>query len=224
MSRNHRPAVPSLIIAISSLGLTATFGCNAKPPIEKKAARGAKMAPVAAATASPSLECFADRIRDAPAPFHYSYKKDTSTMGKFNFEADVTADTIEGTMVSSDGNKPIHGVRADARSWNLAVMVLATPLPASTLALVMNSSAVAPAGPETVNGFETTKYTIDTSRDTPADAALIRNVMGAKGFVRGAVWATKDGCMVRFAIDAEQDLRDQSVSKEHYEGAMIKAR
>jgi hypothetical protein len=169
-----------------------------------------------------NLECVPDQIRAAPAPFHYSFKKDTTSMGPVSIEADVSSDTISGTTVDTAGTRPIQGMRTDSSSWNLAVLVVGGPLPASTFALVNNSSARSFAGPDGVDGFDTVKYVFDTANDTTADAGLINSVMGPGGFIKGNVWVTRDGCPVKFALDGEMHLKDGSVDKEHYELAITK--
>ena len=163
-----------------------------------------------------NLECVVDQIRTAPAPFHYSFRKDTSSTGLVTVEADVNSDAINGTASDNGGGRPIQGTRSDASSWNMAVMSVGGPLPASTFALVNNSSARSFAGPDGANGFDTVKYVFDTASDTPTDAGLINNVMGPGGFIKGNVWVTRDGCPVKFAIDGEMHLKDGSIDKEHY--------
>lgn len=83
--------------------------------------------------------------------------------------------------------------------------------------MVNNSSAMQRTGAEKVNGEGTIKYTIDTSRDTPADAALIKTIQGANGFIKGSVWVTHTGCPVKFVLDDEDHFKDGSVQKTHYE-------
>lgn len=138
-------------------------------------------------------------------------------MGPVSIEADVSSDAISGTTVDNSGGRPIQGTRSDNSSWNLAVMVTGGPLPASTFALVNNSSARSFAGPDAANGFDTVKYVFDTANDTAADAGLINNVMGPGGSIKGNVWVTRDGCPVKFVMDGEMHLKDGSVDKQHYE-------
>jgi hypothetical protein len=104
----------------------------------------------------------------------------------------------------------------------MAALDLAGPLPASTVALVNNSSATTRAGTEKVNGEDTIKYSIDTTSATPSDASLIKNVMGPGGFIKGTAWVTADGCPVKFVIDQEQHLRNGTVETIHYEEAMTR--
>jgi hypothetical protein len=167
-----------------------------------------------------SLECIAERIRHAPAPFHWSYKRSTTSLGSADWEADISTNSIAGTLADSSGTFPIQAVRADSSAWNTAVSVLTAPLPASAFALLQDSPAPAPASVEKVGSEDTIKYLIDTSRHAPADASSIRKVSGPNGFVNGAIWVDRDGCPVKFVLDVEQRLGDGSAKKEHYEGVV----
>lgn len=205
--------------------LGALFGCSsgfsgANP---KKLANAS--APLAAAPATPlghgnpgiNLQCDAERIRNAPAPFHWSYKKTVPPLANVDWEADVTRFSIAGAVTDSSGTRVIHGLRSDSTSWNTVVAILTGALPASTFALVNNSSAIVRAGKEIVNGQDAVKYTIDTSRDAPADASLIRSVLGAHGFIKGAAWVNAEACPIKFVLNVEQDYHDGTVHKEHDE-------
>lgn len=220
------------VFALAATGLLlAAVGCNFAPPgqVQKGAAEMASKPAVTSAISSTSsdspgidLQCVADRIRKAPVPFHWSFKKVALPMTNADWEADVTPDSIAGTLIDSSGTRAIHSVRSDSTSWSTAVLALTGPLPASTFALVNNSSATVRAGTENMNGESTIKYVIDTSRDTPADASLIRRVLGAKGSVKGSAWVTRTGCPIKFVLDVEQHNNDGTVQKEHYEENVTK--
>lgn len=177
------------------------------------------VAPARVASDNPgiNLQCDADRIRKAPAPFHWSYGKIVPPLTNADWEADITPDSITGTFMDSSGKRAIHGLRSDGTSWNTAVSLLTAPLPASTFALVTNSPATVRAGPENVNGENTIKYAIDTTRATGGEAGLIKSVLGSNGFIKGAAWVTREGCPVKFVLDVAQHNADGTVRKEHYE-------
>ena len=209
--------------------LTGVVGCNSAPRGGQPTATGVPSKSAAPSSSSSSnddpriiLQCAADRIQKPAFPFHWSLKKNVSTSGPLAREADVTPDSITGTATDSSGSRPINAARSDASAWNMATLVLAGPLPASTVALVNNSSATTRAGSEKMNGEDTIKYSIDTTRATPADASLIRNVLGPDGFIKGSAWVTAEGCPVKFVIDVEQHLRNGTVETEHYEEAMTR--
>lgn len=210
-----------------ALLLTVTFACNHRSAHQGQ--RDPQEMAARTAAASPrsegveiNLQCDADRIRNAPAPFHWSFRKTVPPLTSADWEADVTPNSIAGTVIDSSGTHAIHGARPDSTSWDTAVMILAEPLPTSAFALVNNSSGIERAGTESVNGQDTIKYTIDTSHDTAADASLIRSVLGAAGFIKGAAWVNARGCPVKFVLDVEQHNNDGSVQKEHYEASVTR--
>ena len=210
--------------------LAVALGCNSAPPAggQKNSpdVPGAATVVSAASTGSDdpgiNLQCDVDHIQKAPAPFHWSYKKVVPPLTNADWEADITPDSIAGTFIDSSGARAIHAIRSDRTNWNTAVLDFAGPLPASTFALVNNSLAAVRAGTENVNGRNAIKYAIDTSQDTPADASLIHNMLGANGFVKGAAWVTRTGCPVKFVLDVEQHNNDGTVQKEHYEANVTK--
>ncbi|HLJ40533.1 MAG TPA: hypothetical protein VKT50_03495 [Candidatus Acidoferrales bacterium] len=211
--------------AVSVLMLVVLLGCGTALPTmeqdkdvqQQKQATGAPSAAAGSDNAEIDLQCAAERIRKAPAPFHWSYKKEVIGLSAVDWEADITPDSIAGTSIDSSGTRSIHATRSDSTSWNTAVLTLTGPLPASLFALVNNSSATVRASAENMNGESTIKYVIDTSRDKPADASLIRSVLGANGSVKGSAWVTRTGCPVKFVLDVEQHNNDGTVQKEHYE-------
>lgn len=211
------PGFGALILLLGS-ALGCNFDSNAKDSAQVTSNTAAATRALAESdNPGINLQCAAEHIRKAPTPFHWSFKKIVTPDTNADWEAGVTTDAIAGTLIDGSGTRPIHGSRSDQTSWNTAVMILTSPLPASTFALVDNSSATIRAGAESVNSFNAIKYTIDTSQETAADASLIRTVLGPGGFVKGAAWVTRDGCPVKFAIDVEQHNKDGSVDKEHYE-------
>jgi hypothetical protein len=221
MNATGRRWLRLLVFFVVSSLLDFAFACNANSAREAgqasaKTSRG-DVQPANSDDAGINLRCIADHINKAPAPFHWSYKTDVPPFTNADWEADISSDSIEGTLRDASGSRTIHGVRADASGWNTAVLVLTGPLPASTFALVQNSSATSRVGVENINGVETLKYSIDTANDTPADSSMIRSVLGANGFIKGAAWVTSAGCPVKFTLDVEQHDKDGTVQKEHYE-------
>jgi len=208
----------SVLFLLPGLTLGCNSGSNPKGSAEPPA-RTENAVTASAGSDDPgiNLQCAANRLQKAPTPFHWSFKKTVTPDANADWEADITSDAIDGTLIDSSGTRAIHGSRSDQTSWNTAVLVLAGPLPASTFALVDNSSATVRTKTDEVNGENTVVYTIDTSRDSPAEASLIRTFLGPNGFVKGAAWVTHQGCPVKFVVDVEQHNRDGTAQKEHYE-------
>lgn len=163
------------------------------------------------------LGCLAQRIGNAPAPFHLSYTRTVPVLLTGKWEANVTSATIAGTFADASGVHAIHAVRTDLQAWRAAVNTLSSPLPVDLFQMLDNSAALTPGGTENVNGVSADKYAIDTARDTPSDAEALANVMGPGGFLRGAAWVTADGCPVKFVLDGELHPGRGKVDKEHYE-------
>lgn len=163
-----------------------------------------------------NLQCEAERILNAPAPFHWSYRRIVPPMTT-DWEADITPFSILGSVTDGSGTRLIHATRSEKTNWNTSVAILTDALPGSAFALVNNSSAIVRAGNQTAYGKDIIRYTVDTSRDLPADAALIRSVLGPNGFVKGTVWVNAMGCPMKFSLDVQQHYDDGTLHKEHYE-------
>jgi hypothetical protein len=190
-------------------------------PSETQEAAPTRSAPAAEPTSHAqalSLECIAERIRHAPAPFHWSYKKDAPGSGAADWEADITANSIAGTLVDSSGTYPIQADRSDSSAWNTAVSALTSSLPESAIALLKDVPAPAPAAVEILGNEYAVKYRIDSSRDAPANSISLKKALGPNGFVKGAVWVNSDGCPVKFILDVEQQSGGNSARKVRYEG------
>jgi hypothetical protein len=224
MNPNMRGSLLLTSLAVGLLfggpsGCGATSPVSTQQPFGKAAAKAPRARLGSADSENPriNLQCDAERIRNAPAPFHWSYKKTMPPLTNVDWEADVTPSSIAGAVTDGSGTRVIHGVRSDPTSWNTVVAILTSALPGSTFSLVNNSSAITREGNESVNGQRTTRYNVDTSRDTPADASLIRSVLGPSGSIKGAAWVNAQGCPVKFVLDVEQHYADRTAHREHYE-------
>ena len=222
MSRGIASGAIGLLLAVVCGCSSGATGGDHGRPAEPAAATATAAATAASDNPGIDLQCVANHIGKAPAPFHWSYKKKVIGLSDADWEAEVTPDSIAGTFIDSSGTHSIHGARSDGTSWNTAVMILTGPLPASTFALVNNSSATVRAGTQDINDRHAIRYSIDTSQDTPADASLIRSVLGVGGFIKGTAWVTAEGCPVSFSLDVEQHNQDGTVEREHYEENVTK--
>lgn len=168
--------------------------------------------------------CVADRINNPQEPFHYSYKY-SGGAGSTDNEADITPQTIDITSKDSSGIHSFHGARSDENSWNGAVLSLSslrfTGLSARIDAL-NGTSALVPQGAESVNGYQTTKYAIDTTRANSSDQQQFETLFGKGSFEKGTIWAPSDGCAVKLTLDEQIVQNDGSVDKSHYDLAIVK--
>ena len=212
------------LVVTAGLALLAMSGCNSsKRSKNAEENSGAEQKPAAAAGGSVGIDlnCVIDHIQNPTEAFHYSYKKDSSN--PVNEEADITPQTIDGSFANNSGSHPVHGVRSDADSWHTAWAGLSgISGMSSAVALVRNGSATVREGAEKMNGYDATRYSIDTARGDAVEQGLYRSVLGAGGFEKGTAWVTAQGCPVKLVVDSELHSNNGSVEKIHYEEAMIR--
>jgi hypothetical protein len=139
-----------------------------------------------------------------------------------DWEADITANTIDGTWTSSSGTWMIHGVRSDVSSWQTAFTTFPFGSESGHFRMYSNASAMISQGRESVNGYDTTKYSVDTSRAGSMDAQVIHMAMGAKGYAKGTAWADDTGCVVKFILDEAYQQPDGSLDIERRDVSMTK--
>lgn len=204
------------------LGVVAA--CNSAP--SKTTEKTSSQLPSSAAAANSTspdvdLNCVNNRFQNPPESFHYTFK-DESSKNPWSEEADVTPQMIDGSFKSSYMPGPTH-LHATPQEMPHQYQWAAIARMASSFALVRGTSAEVNEGTETVNGYNTTKLSIDTARANAAEQGLYTSTLGPGGFEKGTVWVTSDGCPVRLVMDEESHAKDGSVSgKSHYEEAMIR--
>ena len=168
-----------------------------------------------------NLNCVMDHIQNPTEAFHYSYHKQSSN--PVEEDADITPQTIDGSFKNSSASHSFHGNRSDADGWHQAWSgLMGISGMSSAIALVRGGDAMVLEGTEKMNGYDTTRYSIDTGRATGAEQGLFRVTLGSGGFEKGMAWVTSEGCPVRMSIDSELHGNDGSVEKIHYEEAMVR--
>ena len=209
-------------LLVAACSLLAAGGCNSTPA--SKAAQDHVATASSNGAAHISVMCIGDLINNPPSPFHYSYKY-ADASGSVVKEADITPQTMDITITNSAGSHSYHGVHSDEVSWNSAVLDLSglnlTKMSA-TLNSLNDSSAVTLEKTETVNGYQTTKYAIDTTSASSPDKQRFETLFGKGSFEKGTVWVTTDGCAVQLVLDEGLWQSDGSIKKDHYEIARIK--
>lgn len=208
--------VPLAAIAAVLLGAVA---CTSNSAAKNDSGSGA-----ASNGAKIDVMCIGDRINSPTEPFHYSFKSD-GLFGSVEKEADITPQTMEISIKDNSGSHSFHGVRSDEQSWNNAVLDLSNlriAAMASRLVSLDGTSAIAQNGPETINGYSTTKYTIDTANANPADRKRWETLFGQGSFEKGTAWIPADGCAVKLLLDEGMWQSSGTVAKSHYEIAMVK--
>jgi hypothetical protein len=212
----------SIGAAIIALGISLTlFGCNSSKAPDAKVPSKQSTA-VAQKSTDPDIDlnCVINHLQNPPESFHYMFKDESDN--PWAEEADVTPQMIDGSFKNNSvpAPVPLHAAPQEMPhqyQWAIGRM-------ASLFALVRGTSAVVNEGAEKgVNGYDTVKYSIDTTRANATEQALYTSTLGPGGSERGTVWVTAEGCPVRIALDEELHSKDGSVSgKAHYEEAMVK--
>ena len=163
------------------------------------------------------LNCVMDHVQNPPESFHYTFKDQSSN--PWEEDADVSPQKIDGSFRNNSLPAPqeFHGTPQEASSNLRAIGRLA-----STMAILRGTSALVREAIEKVNGYDTVKYSIDTTLGTATEQGLFASVLGKGGSEKGTVWATAQGCPVKLVLDEELHSNDGSVEKAHYEEAMVK--
>jgi hypothetical protein len=174
-----------------------------------------------------------------PTPVHFSYKVSNSDREMKSWEGDLTAATADFSMFTEQPSTPdlaqnsaykihdgladftntFHYTRSDDHGWQMAPTM---PVQSATpWGEFINKPTIDQVGPDTVNGFETVKYSVDNSKQDLLDRV---GFTGNKDYiVNGTVWLTKDtGCILQWAMDSQTTHKDGTTRKVHYEGTVAK--
>ncbi len=182
------------------------------------------------------------------AALHFSNEVNQSDGSGKDFEADLSGDVLDVTVHERHpvtdfdresskipGSIPVaikdglaettitnHYKRSDEVGWRTGANGIA--LGGTPWSLFVSKPSVAEAGTETINGFATVKYTIDTTHQTATDKAALLAAGHLKDYnITGAAWETKDtNCVLQYNIDYEEDSNDGKVRKTHYEGSVAR--
>ena len=167
--------------------------------------------------------CISDRIEKPPGPFHYSYKYSDAS-GSTNKEAEITPQAMDITINDKSGSHSFHGIRSDEASWNSAVLDLSNlniTAMASRLDALNDTSAIVRQATESLNGYDTTRYAIDSASANAGDQRTFQELFGNGAFEKGTVWIGSDGCAVKLVLD-ERVLISNKPKDAHYEIARLK--
>ncbi|MHB8539975.1 MAG: hypothetical protein ACYDCU_04205 [Candidatus Acidiferrales bacterium] len=170
--------------------------------------------------------CLQQMIKNRPGPFHLSFAEKSSTRDASSVEADVTPAAIDYTKRETSAGQASTTTKHLERAQLSEMAVdfdLMRPVPWHG-ELAAAQDAAKSAGTESVNGYNTIKYSIDTANEPAAQKATFESLMAVKNYrIVGDAWVTSDtGCLVKYAIDFEQDGKDGSVKKTHFEGNVTK--
>ena len=183
-------------------------------------------------------------------PIHFSNKENESDGSSKDFEADLSGDTFDLTFSErhpatdfdrklnedfakvapptpikdgfAENTRTNHYTRSDQSGWRVGPNSVA--LGGTPWGLFVAKPTVTRVGTENINGYDTIKYAVDTTHQSQLEKSAFLLAGGLKDYnITGTAWATKDtNCILQYVIDFEQDGKDGTVSKTHYEGAITK--
>lgn len=114
-----------------------------------------------------------------------------------------------------------HALRSDEVGWRGVTMSISQG--GTPWGLFLYKPTVSRVGEESVNGFDTVKYVVDTTHESAMDksASLLRSL--ADYNITGTAWVLKDRhCVLQYDITDEQTGKDGKVKTTHYEGTVSK--
>jgi hypothetical protein len=150
------------------------------------------------------------------------YDKPSSTPAVDNGPIHVPAMTTTVSDGYAELVQTSHYLRSDDHQWSMGTTTVAQG--GTPWHLFIYKPAESKVGSETISGYETDKYTIDTTHQTQLDKSPLLMAGDLKDYnVVGTAWVAKQGpCVLQYQIDYEEDAKDGSVRKEHYEGGVTK--
>jgi hypothetical protein len=222
MAGKRSYSVSRLSLLFMSLALVTTWACTSSSG--SKDASGRALAAGSNNTAAHvDVMCIGDRIDNPAEAFHYSYKY-TDAKGWVDDEAEITPEAMDITIKDKSGSHTFHGVRSDEASWNSAVIDLShlnIAAMSARLNALNDSSAIVQQGHESVNGYDTAKYSIDTGNANSSDRQKFETLFGKGASEKGTAWMAPDGCVAKFTLD-ETLVQGDALNKTHFEMARIK--
>jgi hypothetical protein len=171
--------------------------------------------------------CIGERINDPPEPFHYSFKYSDASSSTSK-EADITPKAMDITIKDASGTHSYHGVRSDEASWDGAVLDLSSLNMTAMMArldALNDTSAISRQASEAMNGYDTTRYAIDSTKESTSDQEKFAELFGKGAFEKATVWVGADGCAVKLILDeriSQGNGKNGNLKDDHYELARIR--
>jgi len=225
------PATTRGTTSLALVALLGIFGCGSSAKQNSsEATAAAPKAPDVVPNLVNAANCTVfTTMKDPKEHFHLSLsRKDDDRPVPYISEADFTPDNVTGTSNWHPGQdtQQVSSIHSDADAWDAAVMLLAAPITQSVVSdLRMAQSTAVSAGPESIGGYDTIKYTFDTARLAEPEKLRFEHLMRAEDLsVTGSVWITKDTpCMVQYVTDYHfTAAKDESMGSVHNEGSLTK--
>lgn len=209
-----------------SLALVVATGCNVAPSKknaeQKEPASSDNQARQSDFDPGAADFCQETMSKDPTQPFHFSsLRTQIGTSDLLSVEANVAPQRIDLINRTRVGTTTNHYQRSDKSGWAAAVTMMAMASP--WMDRNMAKFNMKKLGPEKINGFDTVKYVVDTTKDRSNKEGYLQ-AMGLRDYnIVGSLWLTKDtGCILKYAIDDTDYSKNGAVSKNHYEGGVSK--
>lgn len=138
---------------------------------------------------------------------------------KFNDPKIITQEIHDGFADETVTN---HISRSDEVGWRGGVISIAQG--GTPWGLFISKPPVSRIGTETINGYETTKYSVDTTHQGQSDKFALLMSSGMQDYnITGTAWVLKNpSCVLQYDLDFNQTGKDGKVSKTHFEGTITK--
>jgi len=122
----------------------------------------------------------------------------------------------------ADVTQPSHFVRSDAHEWSMGTTIVAQG--GTPWGLFISKPPVTKVGSESISGFDTDRYTVDTTHQGQLDKPPFLAGGQLKDYnITGTAWVAKQGkCILQYQIDYEEDGKEGTIRKVHYEGGVTK--
>lgn len=239
-----------VILTVAFIAILTFAGCKTRTARREEAARTEASSSQSASRPIGGTYCLETFAHGAALtqPVHFSYKK-SETDGSFkNLDSDLSGDNLDSSVhekrpatdIDREMNKekaltpvPIvdgfvettrtnHYTRGDVSAWSMgsggAVQAF-TPW-----GLFIAKPEVKQVGTENIAGFDAVKYSVDTSQQSQLDKSPVTIMGRLKDYtIKGNAWVDKDQqCILQYTIEYEEDGKDGTVKKTHYEGSTTK--
>lgn len=189
-----------------------------------------------------------------PLHFSYKVTETDQSLKSKDYEADLAGDNVDlvhlDTWLATDQDRAMfqdtakfddpkvvtrvikdgiaeettknHATRSDAIGWRGIATGMAQG--GTPWNLFLNKPPVTRTGTENVNGFESIKYSVDTTKQDAIDKGALRAFAHLQDYnITGTAWVMRDvNCVLQYDITYEETSNDGKSRKTHYEGAVTK--
>lgn len=210
-------AIGAALVISSGCKHNGTTQANPTPRSSRTSGDPGKFSPTAASV------CLQRMIKNPPGPLHLSFAESSSDSKSTSIVADVMSAEIAYTR------RETRAGRTSASTKKLEIGQLSEmeldfdimgPVPWHG-ELVAAQDAARAEGAESVSGYDTWKYAIDTANEPAGQKAAFDSLMAVQDYkIAGTAWIASDsGCLVKYALDFEKEEKDGRAEKTHFEGS-----